>query len=72
MYLTFHSLCSIKKLLYVFLQKLKELIRTEYKVQKEDIKYIEQKKRFEYLHKKLGFIKELILDYDRSQAIVDS
>ncbi|CAC5383377.1 ELL [Mytilus coruscus] len=53
-------------------EKLKELIRTEYKVQKEDIKYIEQKKRFEYLHKKLGFIKELILDYDRSQAIVDS
>ena len=53
-------------------EKLKDLIRTEYKIQKEDIKYIEQKKRFEYLHKKLGFIKELILEFDRSQAVVDS
>lgn len=57
---------------FVSFQKLKDLIRTEYKLQKEDIKYIEQKKRFEYLHKKLGFIKELIIEFDRSQAVVDS
>lgn len=36
----------------------------EYKAQKSDPKYGDQKKKFEYLHQKLGFIKKLILDYD--------
>ncbi|XP_061172300.1 RNA polymerase II elongation factor ELL-like [Saccostrea echinata] len=48
-------------------ENLKNRIRQEYKYQKDDHKYMEQKKRFEYLHKKLGHIKRLILDYDNSQ-----
>lgn len=51
-------------------QNLKNRIRQEYKYQKDDHKYMEQKKRFEYLHKKLGHIKRLILEYDNSQVTV--
>ncbi|XP_052697883.1 RNA polymerase II elongation factor ELL-like [Crassostrea angulata] len=51
-------------------ENLKNKIRQEYKYQKDDHKYMEQKKRFEYLHKKLGHIKRLILDYDNSQTTV--
>lgn len=46
-------------------QNLKNKIRKEYKMQKSDPKYVAQKKRFEYLHKKLGHIKQLILEYDK-------
>ncbi|XP_069137505.1 RNA polymerase II elongation factor ELL-like [Argopecten irradians] len=53
-------------------ENLKNKIRMEYKLQKSDVKYIDQKKRFDYLHKKLGFIKQLILEYDRAQTTVDS
>ncbi|XP_033749408.1 RNA polymerase II elongation factor ELL-like [Pecten maximus] len=53
-------------------ENLKNKIRMEYKLQKGDVKYIDQKKRFDYLHKKLGFIKQLILEYDRTQTNVDS
>lgn len=64
-------LCSIRILiLHLALQNLKNKIRQEYKYQKDDHKYMEQKKRFEYLHKKLGHIKRLILDYDNSQTTV--
>ncbi|XP_048734066.2 RNA polymerase II elongation factor ELL-like isoform X2 [Ostrea edulis] len=51
-------------------ENLKNRIRQEYKYQKDDHKYMEQKKRFEYLHKKLGHIKRLILEYDNSQVTV--
>lgn len=57
-------------ILHLALQNLKNKIRQEYKYQKDDHKYMEQKKRFEYLHKKLGHIKRLILDYDNSQTTV--
>ncbi|XP_060076463.1 RNA polymerase II elongation factor ELL-like [Ylistrum balloti] len=53
-------------------ENLKNKIRMEYKLQKSDVKYIDQKKRFDYLHKKLGFIKQLILEYDHMQTNVDS
>ncbi|XP_021344284.1 RNA polymerase II elongation factor ELL-like, partial [Mizuhopecten yessoensis] len=53
-------------------ENLKNKIRKEYKLQKSDVKYIDQKKRFDYLHKKLGFIKQLILEYDRLQTSGDS
>nr|XP_022304347.1 RNA polymerase II elongation factor ELL-like [Crassostrea virginica] len=51
-------------------ENLKNRIRQEYKYQKDDLKYMDQKKRFEYLHKKLGHIKRLILDYDTSHPTV--
>ncbi|KAH3833030.1 RNA polymerase II elongation factor ELL2-like [Dreissena polymorpha] len=44
---------------------IEDRIREEYRSQKSDIKFVEQKKRFEYLHKKLAYIKKLILDYDQ-------
>jgi RNA polymerase II elongation factor ELL len=51
-------------------ENLKNRIRQEYKYQKDDNKYMEQKKRFEYLHEKLGNIKRLILEYDNSSSTV--
>ena len=43
---------------------MKNIIRQEYRVQKEDNKYLEQKKRFDFLHKKLSHIKKIITEYD--------
>ncbi|KAL4227381.1 RNA polymerase II [Mactra antiquata] len=46
-------------------EKLEEKIRTEYLLQKSDPKFIEQMSRYKYLHKKLAYIKDLIIDYDQ-------
>ncbi|KAL5005257.1 hypothetical protein ScPMuIL_018713 [Solemya velum] len=53
-------------------ETLKNRIRMEYKAQKSDPKYVDQKKKFEYLHQKLGFIKKLILDYDSVHVSANS
>ncbi|XP_041370283.1 RNA polymerase II elongation factor ELL-like [Gigantopelta aegis] len=44
---------------------LKNRIMQEYLAQKSDEKFIEQKKRFNYLHLKLAHIKKLISDFDQ-------
>lgn len=49
-------------------EELKQKICAAYAQQKEDTKYVEQKKRFDYLHGKLAFIKKLILEYDQKHA----
>lgn len=49
-------------------QNLKRGILKEYMLQKGDPKFIDQKKRFEYLHHKLAHIKKLIIDYDQPQT----
>ncbi|WAQ99841.1 ELL2-like protein [Mya arenaria] len=46
-------------------KNIEDAIRTEYRNQKSDIKFLERKKHFEYLHKKLAHIKKLITDYDQ-------
>ncbi|XP_064608066.1 RNA polymerase II elongation factor ELL-like [Liolophura sinensis] len=48
-------------------ENLKNMILKEYRSRKSDQKYVEQKKRFDYLHKKLGHIKQLIVEYDQAQ-----
>jgi len=49
-----------------------ERIRSEYLSQKSDVKFIEQKNRFDYLHKKLAYIKKLVTDYDQKYMAVTS
>ncbi|KAL3867101.1 hypothetical protein ACJMK2_044332 [Sinanodonta woodiana] len=49
-------------------ENLKDRIHTEYYLQKSDPKFVEQKKRFEFLHGKLAHIKQLILEYDQMQT----
>lgn len=53
-------------------EDLKEKITSEYKLQKGDTKYLEQKKRFDYLHRKLAYIKKLILEYDQNHLAIGS
>ncbi|KAK3097795.1 hypothetical protein FSP39_013244 [Pinctada imbricata] len=50
-------------------EDLKNRIKNEYRHQKGDPKYTEQKKRFDYLHQKLGHIKQLIVEFDNSHAM---
>ncbi|XP_050401751.1 RNA polymerase II elongation factor ELL [Patella vulgata] len=50
-------------------EELKKRIVKEYEAKKTDPKYVEQKRRYEYLHKKLGHIKRLIIEYDSSQSV---
>ncbi|ESO88095.1 hypothetical protein LOTGIDRAFT_234674 [Lottia gigantea] len=50
-------------------EELKNRIVKEYEAQKTDPKYVEQKKRYDYLHKKLGHIKRLIIEYDNAQSV---
>lgn len=45
-------------------------ILKEYKMIQRDSKYVEQRRRCDYLHKKLGHIKKLILEYDQRQLMV--
>ncbi|XP_074651808.1 RNA polymerase II elongation factor ELL2-like [Tubulanus polymorphus] len=46
-------------------ENIKNKILTEYKNIKADPKFVEQKKRFEYLHNKLAHVKRKILEYDQ-------
>ncbi|XP_046329647.1 RNA polymerase II elongation factor ELL-like [Haliotis rufescens] len=46
-------------------ETLKNRILEEYQTQKSDPKFIEQKKRYDYLHKKLAHIKKLIMHFDQ-------
>lgn len=41
-------------------------------LQKSDPKFIEQMKRYKYLHNKLAYIKNLIMDYDLKIVTVSS
>lgn len=70
LYVTLDKGCFSLDIYFFSPQNLKNRIRQEYKYQKDDLKYMDQKKRFEYLHKKLGHIKRLILDYDTSHPTV--
>ena len=45
---------------------MKNKIFNEYRTIKKDKKYIDQRRRCDYLHGKLGHIKKLILDFDHS------
>jgi RNA polymerase II elongation factor ELL len=50
-------------------ENIKNKIVSEYKSMKKDPKYIEQRSRCSYLHKKLGHLKKLIHEYDQSQMV---
>ncbi|CAH1796855.1 unnamed protein product [Owenia fusiformis] len=53
-------------------ERIKKQILHEYHLNKKDPKYIEQKKRHDFLHKKLGYIKKLILEYDQREMYENS
>ena len=55
-----------------FLQNIKNKILTEYTNLRQDPKYQEQKKRCDYLHKKLAYIKKLIATYDNMDKLSSS
>lgn len=48
-------------------EKLERKIVNEYHQTKKDTKFIQTKNRFEFLHRKLGHIKKLVVDYDQKQ-----
>lgn len=50
-------------------QNVKNQILNEYRMVRKDPNYIEHRKRCDYLHKKLGHIKKLILEYDQAQLM---
>ena len=61
-YSSVRALCHLR---HTF-QNVKSRIINEYREIKRDRKYIDQRKRCDYLHGKLGHIKRLIVDYDRT------
>jgi len=48
-------------------QNIKQRILSEYRQVKNKPKYVQQRQVCDYLHKKLGHIKSLILEFDNKQ-----
>uniref|UniRef100_A0A146MD56 RNA polymerase II elongation factor ELL n=4 Tax=Lygus hesperus TaxID=30085 RepID=A0A146MD56_LYGHE len=45
-------------------QRIKDQIMREYEENKRNVKHQDARRRFQYLHEKLSYIKKLVLDYD--------
>ena len=60
-----NAICIINVLLLFFsLQMIKNDIFSQYRIVKKDTSYLKQRKRWDYLHRKLAHIKKLITAYD--------
>lgn len=49
-------------------QRIKHQILREYRDNLRDSKYRETKRRFQHLHEKLAYIKQLVLEWDMAQT----